>query len=498
MREADVVAAVQDQLALGLVHERVARARADHLVGRARGRRRRACASMSASPAATRWTNASMFVITLITDALPSGPTWMTAPPIASSSGAVRREDRLVAAGDDGDLAGGRQVDAAGDRGTRASRCRARRRARRAARARAGRSCSCRSRCRRAAGPRARRRRRRRPRSTARGDGRQVITQSAASRDRARRARPQSRRRRRAPRRRPASRSCTESGKPARSRLAASWRPRLPRPTKPTFTAPSRRTRTRPVAASRCSASPLYGCASATASSSSTPRPGAVGGMHVAVLPADRLLQQLGVEAVPAPDALEDQEVRACRSRAGCWRRRRPARSRGAARSARSAPRPCAAIFFASSRPPTRPRFICRIDGGAGLEHARELVLRRQPLAGRDRDRRRARDARHLLRRLGRRRLLEPERVVRARAAARAGSRPTAVNWPCVPNSRSQRGADRLAHRARRSARSDRARRATAAAGRTTCTAPAGSNLSAVKPSAAYSAARSAASSGSR
>ena len=104
---------------------------------------------------------------------------------------------------------------------------------------------------------------------------------------------------------------------------------------------------------------------------------------HVAVLPADRLLQQRGVDPVPAPDPLEDQEVRACTSRAGCWRRRRPARSRGAARSARSGTRPCAAIFLASSRPPTRPVFICRIEA-APVSSTRAnscLVVSRSPVA---------------------------------------------------------------------------------------------------------------------
>ena len=46
--------------------------------------------------------------------------------------------------------------------------------------------------------------------------------------------------------------------------------------------------------------------------------------------------------------------------------------------------------------------------GGAGFEHAGELVLGCQALAGRDRDRGGARDPGHLLRRLGRHRFLEP------------------------------------------------------------------------------------------
>ena len=56
-----------------------------------------------------------MFVITLITEAVPSGPTWMTGSPIASSTLAMLREDGLVASRDHRDLARGRLVDAAGD-----------------------------------------------------------------------------------------------------------------------------------------------------------------------------------------------------------------------------------------------------------------------------------------------------------------------------------------------------------------------------------------------
>src|SRR5947207_15046618 len=50
---------------------------------------------------------------------------------------------------------------------------------------------------------------------------------------------------------------------------------------------------------------------------------------------------------------------------------------------------------------------------GARAEETREIVFGGEPLAGRDRDARGARDARHLLRRIRRHRLLEPERLVR-------------------------------------------------------------------------------------
>ena len=68
-READVVAAVQDDLALGLVDEarcpELARITSNDCARSSPPRR----ASIRASPAATRWMNASMLVITLITDA---------------------------------------------------------------------------------------------------------------------------------------------------------------------------------------------------------------------------------------------------------------------------------------------------------------------------------------------------------------------------------------------------------------------------------------------
>ena len=131
---------------------------------------------------------------------------------------------------------------------------------------------------------------------------------------------------------------------------------------------------------------------------------------HVAVLPADRLLQQVGVDAVPAADALEDQEVR----RAGRELDVGGADDRAAVevrRDLRVVALRHPGDLLAFEQAADAPEVHLQDRRGAGLEHARELVLRRQPLAGRDRDRRRACDARHLLGRLGRRRLLEPERI---------------------------------------------------------------------------------------
>ena len=71
---------------------------------------------MSASPAATRWMNASMFVITLITRRLAERPDVDDAAADRLEQVAVGGEDRLVAAGDHGDLARRRLVDAARDR----------------------------------------------------------------------------------------------------------------------------------------------------------------------------------------------------------------------------------------------------------------------------------------------------------------------------------------------------------------------------------------------
>ena len=294
MREADVVAAVEDHLALGLVDEAVARARADRLEGRARGRRRRACASISASPAATRWMKASMLVITLMTDGLPSGPRWMTAPPIASSGRRCALEDRLVAADEHGDLARRRLVHAARDRALE------RRDPARRGECRRGARCSCAvvgahldPRRRRAAGPRAGRRLPRRPRSRAAGEGRQVITQSEASATARGEAAALAPAADEAAPRRARSRSWTVSGEAARSRLAASWRPRWPRPMKPYVHAPSPRTGSSPGAASRCRCDSLVRMGQRDSLVELDAEAGRGRRQHVAVLPADRLLQQL-------------------------------------------------------------------------------------------------------------------------------------------------------------------------------------------------------------
>ena len=61
-REVDVVAAVQDHLALGLVHEAVPRARLDRLPDQPEVDTPPFLASISASPSATRWMKASMLV----------------------------------------------------------------------------------------------------------------------------------------------------------------------------------------------------------------------------------------------------------------------------------------------------------------------------------------------------------------------------------------------------------------------------------------------------
>ena len=102
----------------------------------------------------------------------------------------------------------------------------------------------------------------------------------------------------------------------------------------------------------------------------------------------------------------------------------------------------------------------------AGGEDAQELVLRRQALAGSDRDRRRARDLRHLLRAVGRNRLLEPERVVAlepTREPDRTGRRELAVRADeqvaPVPDGLADTGDVRLRPRERLEARLSRVER---------------------------------------
>ena len=98
-----------------------------------------------------------------------------------------------------------------------------------------------------------------------------------------------------------------DHGKPARTRLAARWPPSWPTPTKPTrITARTARRQRR-----RWSSRRRTDAQAATSSSSSTPSPGSVDGIDVAVLPCDRSSEDLRVEAAPATDAFEDEEVRA-------------------------------------------------------------------------------------------------------------------------------------------------------------------------------------------
>ena len=225
---------------------------------------------MRASPRATRWTNASMFVTTLITEALAERPDVEHAPPHRLEHGACARTAG-VAADDHRDLAGRRVVDAAGDRRLE-RRDAALARARRAARARAGRSCSCRSRWRRGASPQhavlaLNHRRDRGGRREARdravrisatprrvsGPARAVLQRAGAA---------------------AGSRSWTVSSTPARRRLRGEMaaEPADADEGDP-HGKPSGRRRVRGGARHRCT-----GCRPATSSSSSTPRPGSVGG----------------------------------------------------------------------------------------------------------------------------------------------------------------------------------------------------------------------------
>src|SRR5262245_45823027 len=130
----------------------------------------------------------------------------------------------------------------------------------------------------------------------------------------------------------------------------------------------------------------------------------------MAVLPADRPLQELCVKPIPASDSLEDEEVRTARreldvrgadDRAAVqmWRDLRVVRLR----------HPCDLLRL--EKPADAAEIRLQDGGGPGPEHACELVLRRQTLAGGDRNRGRARDDRHLLGAVGGNGLLEPERV---------------------------------------------------------------------------------------
>ena len=190
------------------------------------------------------------------------------------------------------------------------------------------------------------------------------------------------------------------------------------------------------------------------------------------------------MEAAPFPDPLEEEEVRA----AGAELDVRGADDRAAVEVRRDlgvVRLGHAGDLLRLEQAADAAEVQLQDRGGARLEHAGELVLRRQPLAGRDRDRRRPRDARHLLGHLGRRRLLEPERVVRLeplREADRTRRRELAVR----AEEQVAAVADRLAHARARTARSARAPRGPAAGDRTSSSARPGRTSSAVKPAAMY------------
>src|SRR5215468_1599828 len=130
-----------------------------------------------------------------------------------------------------------------------------------------------------------------------------------------------------------------------------------------------------------------------------------------ALLPADRLLQDLGVEAAPGLDALEDEEIRAAGSEMDVGR----ALDRTAIemrRDLRVVGLGHAGDLLRLEQAADAAERHLQDGGGAQLEHAGELVLGGKALAGRDRNRGSARHQRHLLRHLRRRRLLEPQGIV--------------------------------------------------------------------------------------
>ncbi len=151
-READVVAPVEDHLALGLVDEAVAGARPDHLERLRQVEPAALCQHQRLAG------GDEMDEREHVRDHLDHRRAAERADvedPAADrlEHRQVRGEDLGIAADDDGDLPGRREVNAAGDRRLEAARSPARRRAPRAARARGGRSCSSRSTCRLRASP---------------------------------------------------------------------------------------------------------------------------------------------------------------------------------------------------------------------------------------------------------------------------------------------------------------------------------------------------------
>jgi len=85
---------------------------------------------------------------------------------------------------------------------------------------------------------------------------------------------------------------------------------------------------------------------------------------------------------------------------------------------------------------PDAPQVHLQDGRAADAQQAREIVLGGEALAGGDGDAGGARHARHLLGRIRRHRLLEPQGIVALEARARRIA-PAAVICPWVPNSRS-------------------------------------------------------------
>src|SRR3984885_12068624 len=103
-----------------------------------------------------------------------------------------------------------------------------------------------------------------------------------------------------------------------------------------------------------------------------------------AILPTDRLFEDLPMEAVPALDALEDEKIRAARRELNV--------RRADDRPAIKVRRDLRVVSFRDSR--DLLRFKDAADAaqihlqdrcGAGFEHAREFILGREALAGCDR-----------------------------------------------------------------------------------------------------------------
>ena len=103
-----------------------------------------------------------------------------------------------------------------------------------------------------------------------------------------------------------------------------------------------------------------------------------------------------------------------------------------------------AAIFFASRMPPHAAEIHLQDRRRLRAQHAREVVLGRKALAGRDRDAGRARHERHLLRRIRGHGLLEPQRIV-GLEAPREPDRPRSRHLSVGAEQQVGARADRLA-----------------------------------------------------